>query len=367
VTGPSRHRAAAVIVGLAVIAVALVMPEPSRPAPPGRSGPSGLTDAWPSARTTTIAATLPDGSTYLPLVIVDGSTSVGLATTVGSDGQIVNRLVMQRAGPPVRLIRTYVGAEAPWVIAHAVTADHLYWLENGAGADEELVTTLWRVGLAGGRATRLARDAGEVRYGESASDLVVADGRVHWMVAASDGASAVRSVSVDGGRPASRGLAGVFTLTTWPWATTTRNGAPGPATLLNIETGQRRTVAATPDEVLDCTLVWCRVTASVDDGQRIVYEIVRVDGSERRRIGDESLTPLNGDVALLERFEVLGAVPESFSVVQSVWLYDLTTGRSVRLTDAASGGVRSHDRYLWWPTGDNEAMVWHVLDLRQLT
>jgi len=51
---------------------------------------------------------------------------------------------------------------------------------------------------------------------------------------------------------------------------------------------------------------------------------------------------------------------------QRLWLHDLTTDRVVILDETANASVGSRGAYLWWSTGDNEALVWHVLDLREL-
>jgi hypothetical protein len=38
----------------------------------------------------------------------------------------------------------------------------------------------------------------------------------------------------------------------------------------------------------------------------------------------------------------------------------------VLLEENAAGLVNTRGGFLWWSTGDNEATVWHVLDLRSL-
>jgi hypothetical protein len=80
------------------------------------------------------------------------------------------------------------------------------------------------------------------------------------------------------------------------------------------------------------------------------------------------LTPINNDVALLDRFELLAdAASGDGGNGKNLWLLDLKTGRQVLLDNAAPATTGSRGPFLWWSTGDNETMVWHILDLRQLS
>jgi hypothetical protein len=109
------------------------------------------------------------------------------------------------------------------------------------------------------------------------------------------------------------------------------------------------------------------VTILINRGQEITVDLQRTDGSQRRRVGSQALMPLNPDVALVDRFEVLaGPSPDGSPATQRLWLHDLTTRRSALLADSVTATIGSRAGYLWWSTGDNEAAVWHVLDLRQL-
>lgn len=164
---------------------------------------------------------------------------------------------------------------------------------------------------------------------------------------------------------------GLDALTTWPWVRTAQVSQGDAVRLLNLNTGESREITATPDETLACTPAWCRITTLVNQGRDLRYEIVDADESARRPLGDDTKTPLNVDVALLDRFEVLGSVgadpdPIGPSVTQQLWLHDLTTGRDILLAGAATGSIGSRSGFLWWSTGNNEARVWNVVDLRQL-
>ncbi|MDT5030635.1 MAG: hypothetical protein QOC94_806 [Actinoplanes sp.] len=75
----------------------------------------------------------------------------------------------------------------------------------------------------------------------------------------------------------------------------------------------------------------------------------------------------DGDVALLDRFEVLSETgPDSdLTGTAGLIVYDLLAGRTVDVSAAAvmafaRGGV------LWWSTGDQETLMWHTLNLRTI-
>jgi hypothetical protein len=224
--------------------------------------------------------------------------------------------------------------------------------------------------VGSGPPRQLASDSSDVVYLDSAYDVQVSDGYVNWAAAGTGAVQGgeIRSVAVDGGTVRIRKLDRLYTLSVWPWATSGGNGQPGDIDLLNLRTGERRTVAAGPNDLLNCTPSWCRVTTLVNRGQSLTVDVERTDGTSRRRIGDTALMPLNTDVALADRFEVLaGAVStNAATTVQRLWLHDLTTSRSVVLADGATAALGSRGGFLWWSTGDNETLVWHVIDLRDL-
>ena len=264
-------------------------------------------------------------------------------------------------------MRGYEGEYAPVVAAVVVDSGQLYWLETGANADGDRITTVWRTGLGGGPVRRLSDDRSEVVYLDSAYDLQLVRGRLYWIAAGPDGTNELRSVPADGGIETVRVLDRPYSLTAWPWATSSGTNLRGPVRLLNLETGEVRQVPGAQTEVVNCTPVWCRVITLIDEGQSLRFDIERPDGSGRRGFGDSTRTPLNNDVALLDRFEVLGSATSSDSSThQRLWLYDLSTSRAVLLDEATSGSTGSRNGFLWWSTGDNETMLWHMLDLRQL-
>jgi hypothetical protein len=139
--------------------------------------------------------------------------------------------------------------------------------------------------------------------------------------------------------------------------------------LFNPTTSQRVTVAAQANQFLSCTPAWCRITNLIDQGTAVSVDLEHPDGTHLAHLNPGTPVPLNTDVALLDRFEVVGSVSKDSANgnTQSLFLHDLTTGREVLLDAAETGTVGSRDGILWWSVGDNETLDWRVLDLRQLT
>jgi hypothetical protein len=221
--------------------------------------------------------------------------------------------------------------------------------------------------VTGGQAEQLTSERTDLLYYDSGYDLQVVDGTLVWAVLTPDGGSSIHSMPVTGGAVKIRDLGDRYALSAWPWVTTSSGGLAGDVGLLNLNTGQRKTVAASPNEMLTCTPVWCRVTTLVNQRQALTVEAERTDGGERRKIGNASLTPVNNDVALLDRFELLASASSDGGYGQNLWLLDLKTGRQVLLDGAATATTGSRGPFMWWSTGDNETMVWHILDFRQLS
>jgi hypothetical protein len=355
----NRRVYASLAVALGVVGVALALPSPQPAKPPVAPKALRLADVWPGAKPVTIPGTLPTGASYQPSVVIDPTTSIGVAN--GADAATTSLVI--RAGEAVHTLREMNNERGEALAAVTVADGRIYWAETAETGTGTGQTTVWRADLDGGAARRLVSDPGLIYSRDSAYDLQVVDGSVHWV--ASDGERGdVRSVPVDGGPVRVRALARPFGLTTWPWATSSTSGDPGDAELLNLVSGERRRAPGGPEEFLSCSPQWCRVTTLIDDGQNIAYGIRRADGSDERELAD---TPMNVDVALTNRFELLASEPsDSVRPYQRLSLYDLTTGRSVVVADALTGPVGDHGDYLWWSTGDNETLQWHVLDLRQL-
>jgi hypothetical protein len=304
------------------------------------------------------------GLRFQPLELLDGGRMLGL-TTVTAD-TLTLRLVLRAADGTLRVLRTIAGVAPPTIAATTVYQEHLYWIETGDDIDGNRETTVWGEPLAGGSPARLARDPGDVLYYGSQYDLQVAQGRLWWVMAAGH-ASEIHSVPVGGGAESERTMDRLFSLTAWPWITTSGASIPGDAELRNLTTGEVRRVRGAGNETLTCSVVWCRIATQVNQGESTRYEIEHPDGTARRALGDNGLTPLNSDVGIRDRFEVLASNADSTGTLQHLWLHDLSDDRVVLLEDFATTNMGARGDYLWWSTGDNETLTWHILDLRTLT
>jgi len=70
---------------------------------------------------------------------------------------------------------------------------------------------------------------------------------------------------------------------------------------------------------------------------------------------------------MLDRFEILAETgPDSdLTGTSGLLVYDLKDSRTVDLS-AAVDGVFGRAGVLWWATGDQDALIWHTLDLRSV-
>ena len=295
---------------LSVTAVTAAVLLPSRvpPAPAHQSnGTLRLRDVWPSAQIHTIPATLSDGSSYRPALILDPSTSIGLSTVDTGDSAVV----IQRSDAPERTLRTVDAGST--VAAWADAGNVIVWAEVGADAYGD-VTSIWRGFATSSTApVQIVRERAELRYANSQYDLQIVGDQVYWATVGPHQDSEIHSAGISGGPIHTRRLDAGYQLTAWPWVITTGADAvgagytrSGDVDLLNVQTGERRRVEATTEERVRCTPIWCLVTTSVAGGAAETYAMEHPDGSGRRKLGSGALTPLDLDVALTDRFEVLG-------------------------------------------------------------
>jgi hypothetical protein len=340
---------AALAVALLAVAAALTLPihTPTK-------GPTRLSDRWPSATVTAVDGTLDGTDTFEPRLVVDKDTIVGLAI---SADESATRLVVRPAHGPVRVLASMRTLDARAVVAVTVAEGNAYWLESGPDSHGQTTTSVWRAGLREGSATLLSLAVSVPAYFDSQYDLQVVDGRLYWAAYLPQGRGEIRSIPIDGGPLTIRAFDRLYGLTAWPWATDSAGGQPGNVDLLNLVTGEHRTVTAEANQFLSCTPTWCRVTTHTPT---VTVALRKLDGT---KVADLSHPPANANVALLNRFEVV----ESTGNPVTLWLYDLRDSSDVLLEENAAGLVNTRDGFLWWSTGDNEATVWHVLDLRSLT
>jgi hypothetical protein len=359
-----------VLPAMFAVVAALALPSPAPIAvagAPAAAGPIRLHDAWPSANVASLDATVSQGLAFEPMYPLDKATTVGLATTADRS---VNRLVVRRDGLPLLVLRVLRSADLFYVVTVVAAGDQVFWLESGSNAAGQGTTRVWRADLRTGSARQVATDTSDLLFFGSQYDLEVVGGRLYWAASLPGDRSEILSVSVHGGPIQRRAFDRVYSLTEWPWVTTSgSNGMPGDGDLLNLTTGEHRTVSGGPNQYLNCTPTWCRMTTLIDNNSDLNVTLQHPDGSGAVKISSHGQSPVNTDVALVGRFEVFESPGSTTAAnpVQKLWLHDLGTGRDVLLDERATGLIGSRNGFLWWSTGDNEATVWHLLDLRQLT
>lgn len=326
---------------LAVVAAVLVVALPP-PAPVARTPAAPtLTDVWPDARITANAVT---GAPYTPLAFLDSGTSAG----VRQAGDAVRLVVGER------VVREVPPSGSPrFVLAASPSA--LVWLElsdiTGTGA-------LWRAGPHGEDPVPVTADTGKVVLLDSQYDLVVHGDQASWAAVRGD-ATEVRTVALSGGPVTRVPLPGDHALTAWPFATAAAVEQAGPSELVDLRDGRVTKVHGRSVELVDCTPSWCRVQVLRQSGTARL-DLMRPDGTERRRVGGKAARPAFGDVVVLDRYAVV--VDDDRGVLT---LYDTVTRRSADLA-AEFGTVLARGPFVWWSVGGNDSLTWRVLDLRTL-
>jgi hypothetical protein len=317
--------------------------------------------AWPQAQRGTVQASLPDGAEYRPGLFLDARTSIGTAAT--PDNRYL-RLV--RVGPDgtVVQLRRLPRSQHPSFQALTAAGDLLAWVESTDGGKLRLFTA----GLSGAVAPRqLTTDLGRAEFFQSQYDLVVADGRVHWVAADRGDVTQVRSVALAGGPVRTHRQPGTWKLSAYPWLVNGVNDSAGSTMLRDVRTGRDSPVrGAGARTTTACSPVWCRVASLTRDGQNRI-ELMRPDGSDRNRIGGDTAATVIVDVAPLDRFEVLARIGPNSELTGNNELIavEIATRRTVAVSPDA-GSVSYRDGMLWWSTGNLDAVVWHALDLRTI-
>jgi hypothetical protein len=153
---------------------------------------------------------------------------------------------------------------------------------------------------------------------------------------------------------------GAFLLSGWPWMVS-RSTAADSTVLLHIGTGQRTVVPSSAAERAACTPTWCRITAALGTGASR-FDVMKPDGSQRRRIGSGGMRPATAEVALLDRFEI---VSDDGGSATQLLLYDIDDRTFTVITDGVRS-VATRQGVLWWSTGDQDTAEWHAVDLRSL-
>ncbi|MDT5042364.1 MAG: hypothetical protein QOE51_3349 [Actinoplanes sp.] len=330
-------------------------PHHDRPPPAGRV-PAAL--AWPSAQRADMSGNLGDGPLFAPGYFLDVRTAVGTAPS--PDGASVRLLV--RTGSSVREIRRLPAARTPYFANFAAAGDDLVWTESTDAAPIQV----WAVNLRDGSpARRLTTDTGNAVFYDSQYDLVIADGRVHWTAATLKGAETteIRSVPLAGGAVEVRREPGSWALTSWPWLT---NGLDQPSTsrLRNMATNRDVTVDNAGTELSTCSSTWCRVMVMNSNGLARI-DLMHPDGTARRQIAGSAALAAITDVAVLDRFAVLDEAGPASDLTGTAQLlvYDIANKRTVDISADVTAAF-SRGGVLWWSTGNQDAPIWHSLDLR---
>ncbi|WP_250037239.1 hypothetical protein [Paractinoplanes maris] len=358
---PARRRrwptAAVLVVALAAGAVLLfggsrVDPPP---APPARTDAK---TAWPDAARADFAAGLPDGPLFTPTIFLDATTAVGTAPTPqGSESRL-----LVRSGDRLRELRRLPLDQLQFE-AFTATDDQIFWAESTAGKP---AVRLWTADRSGGPPRLLTADTGRSVFFGNQYDLVVADGRLHWAAAPGDVAEAteVRSVPVGGGPVTVRRETGQWALSAWPWLVDD-GSTSGEPRLRNLATARDTPIVSGGLDVLTCGPVWCRAMVMGEETLTRI-DLVRPDGTGRRKIAGGAAQSAITDVAVLDRFEILAEPGPDTDLTGAAALvvYDIATGRTVDVASDADGAFSSGG-LLWWSTATaDEEITWHSLDLR---
>jgi hypothetical protein len=365
-TGRRRKQSRVPIGRLAVLAVAvalvvflLTLRDPSR-GPDPASSPFGVAPTWAGPKPVDITGALADGAVYTPRLFLTAETSVGVAAS--ADGTV--RVILTGPVGPFTELRHLPASDNPQINGFAVGGDTLVWMEttrSGSG----LITTLWRTTWkTGAKPTQVTTNTGEVNFYGLESDVVVADGSATWTaIAPGQGTETeVRTVALTGGQVSIKRLAGEYVLTTRPWAVSIPGGQGNQISLVNLSTDAKTTVTTGPTEVAVCSPTWCRL-ALTSDSALVGIDLMRPDGSQRRRIAGAEATPTIADPILLDRYVPLATDRGDGGVGLS--LYDVETGRTDLVTPQAAN-VQGRNGILWWSTGAGSTLTWHAVDLRQL-
>lgn len=360
----SRRRAAGLI-GLAVAVLAagrlLTLPEPQTPAP-AAVAETAVGDLWPSASVVRSPGRLGDDRAYTPWFHLDPSTSVGTALT--GDGASTRLLV--RAGTAERELLRLPARDNPQFNGFATAGDDLVFMVSASGDAANTTSVLYRASWSTGAAGVLTRDTGAVIFFNSQYDVLIREGRVRWAAAGETGQfTEVRSVPLSGGSTTAERIEGAFAQSAYPWFTSAGGSQGGAVELRNLVTGERRTASGEPNELVNCGPVWCRVMIIGASGQPARTDVMRSDGSGRKRMAAGTISSAVLDVGLVDRFEVLAQTSASGTGALKLLLFDIPTGRSAVLATGVAT-VQARGPVVWWSTGEQEAVEWFALDLRGL-
>ncbi len=357
------------IVTLATAALAAVALVTLPLAPRAASPTSRPTDAAvvPASAIFAVATTLKDGSSYALRYVLGSGHSVGVSLSL--DGTSFR--LMELNDGQYRQLRALPAASGAQFDGFTFAEGQLYWVETEIEPDGYTRSRLWRADITApaasvGQPQQVVPDMGYVVIHDSAFDLIVADGVISWLTV--DGTtrptSVLRSTPLIGGPITDQRYVGAWRQTNRPWLVSATTGA---LKLLNTATGETVAVAGTGAEGVSCTAQWCRFTISSSDGP-VRLDLVRPDGSQRRRVAGPGTRFEALDPAMLGRYEILsqsgGDLAEG---EQRLLVYDIEQATTREIEIAAASLVTNRGRYAWWLSGDIRSPIWHVLDLNALS
>jgi hypothetical protein len=367
-------RWAALGVALATAAVLLWLDPPSppdageTPTPVAAATPiagAKLTDTWPKAKIATVSGRLKDGTEWTPWFYANADVSIGTAPT--SDGTAERLLLRGPTGEPKEL-RRVTKDKYPQYLGFTMQGDTVFWAESTATVRGASETRLWKANWrTGARPVSLTADTGSIVFFNSQYDMVVAEGKLHWIAAgpSDEPVTELRSVSTNGGRVTTKRFTGAYGLSAWPWLVSV--GGPGvPLELLHSGTNAKVPIPTAATELVSCSPTWCRAMVVTSEGGASRFDLMKPDGSDRHRVAGASVSASVSDIALLDRFEVMSQGRDSAAAEKvQLLLYDVQS-RKATLVAEGVGIVQARSGTLWWSSGDNEAAEWHALDLRTL-
>jgi hypothetical protein len=351
------HRCLGLGAALTASGVLLVAPQYSHQPDPFK--PTPIATSWPQAQRGAIPADLPDGTTYQPVSFLGAHSSIGTAET--KDNRYL-RLVLLGTDAKVRELRRVPVRDDPSFQDVTVAGDTLAWAEQASGDKIQI----WTMNLRDGHPAReLTADTGAAVFYRSQYDLVIAQGRLHWVATGANGGTEVRSIALTGGPVDVRQEAGTWQLSAWPWLANGVSAAIGTTILRNLQTDQDVSVRGGGSRsAANCSPKWCQVMSLARSGYSTI-DLMHPDGSARERIAGGDAAPGIPDIAVLDRFAVLAAVGPTSALTgnSQLLVFDIAARRTIEVSpDAAKISYRAG--VLWWATGNLDAYVWHSLDLR---
>ncbi|MFI5840665.1 hypothetical protein ACIA8K_13240 [Catenuloplanes sp. NPDC051500] len=331
-----------------------------------QTGPLGPAEAWPDVPIGELPGNLPDGPAFAPAYFLDPSTAIGTAPS--PDGTAV-RLVRLAGGGAPRELRRLSYSGSPQFGGFTTNGAELAWAESVSGDDNVTRTEMWAMALPDGTPRRITADTGDVVFFNSEFDMLIADGALYWAEVAptTEPATLIRSVPLAGGAVTTGTEDGAWAMAAYPWLVSAESGQAALPRLRDWRNHRELTVPATGTELLTCGSAWCRVLV-VSAGGPARTDLMRPDGSDRRRMAGGAAMAAVTDVAVLDRFEVLTeAGPDTTPASsQILYVYDLAKQQTIRVADGV-GMIQTRNGVLWWSTGADTALVWHTLSLRAVS